>query len=267
MIYKKVGEYVENIIKLYTIKMVPIRKIAKMYGCDMGTIRYWLQKNKVRSIERWERTDGSITQRQREIIIGGILGDSHMPKLRPNQKNHRVTFAQSEKQIEYLKWKKQEMGNFSKKIIRKNSGGYIQYSFDTVSHPYFNEIYDLFYKDGVKVFPDIEITPLILSVWIMDDGCCYKNKVRLATNSFTLEENKIISQKIKDTFNIKTTLSLHKKSGTYCLLFSMRDNFILKPIIEPHIIESMKYKLPNPFIARYKPSLTYKRQQSIIRSI
>ena len=37
---------------------------------------------------------------QEQIILGGLLGDSYFEK-----KKERVSFAHSEKQLEYLKWK------------------------------------------------------------------------------------------------------------------------------------------------------------------
>ena len=65
--------------------------------------------------------------------------------------------------------------------------------FLTRSLPCFNELYNLFYVNGVKVVPQNIaelITPLGLAFWICDDGCFQKshNIVILCTDSFPLEQ-------------------------------------------------------------------------------
>jgi hypothetical protein len=68
-------------------------------------------------------------------------------------------------------------------------------SFATLTFPCFNEFYDLFYLNGVKVVPsniDELLTPLGLAYWIMCDGSFTGSGVRLNTQSFTLSELELL---------------------------------------------------------------------------
>lgn len=49
----------------------------------------------------------------------------------------------------------------------------------------------MFYHNGIKIIsPELinYLTPLVLAVWIMDDGGFYWFRVRIATYNFTLKE-------------------------------------------------------------------------------
>jgi hypothetical protein len=70
---------------------------------------------------------------------------------------------------------------------------YSKIYFGTYSLPCFNELYSLFYFEGVKVVPEniFELlTPLSLCYWICDDGGFNKRNraVILSTQSFTQAE-------------------------------------------------------------------------------
>lgn len=85
------------------------------------------------------------------------------------------------------------------------------------------------------------ITPLALAIWIMDDGTWKTSGVRIATNSFTLEEIKLLSFTLEKKFNIKS--SLHKNNNSYQLYIKKESIFLLKNIILPYLHKSMFYKL------------------------
>jgi len=55
--------------------------------------------------------------------------------------------------------------------IKREAGEYGQINFQTLSFPFFDELYDLFYVDGVKIVPATigeRLTPIGLAYWAME---------------------------------------------------------------------------------------------------
>lgn len=52
---------------------------------------------------------GDISSREKEIILGSVLGDMHIAMLKTNA---RLEIAHSEKQKEYVLWKYNELKNW-----------------------------------------------------------------------------------------------------------------------------------------------------------
>jgi hypothetical protein len=75
----------------------------------------------------------------------------------------------------------------------------------------------------------------------MDDGTWKKPGVRIATNSFTLEEVELLKLALETKFNIKS--SLHKNNKNYQLYIKQESIALLKNLILPHMHKSMYYKL------------------------
>ena len=100
----------------------------------------------------------------------------------------------------------------------------------------------------------------------MDDGCYnYPGKfIILHTESFTFEENNIISIWFKDKFNISP--SVRKKNNNYILYFNTEDTKKIIELIDPFVITSMKYKLGYD-IKSHETSIRNSREKSRIRSI
>ena len=90
----------------------------------------------------------------------------------------------------------------------------------------------MFYGSGNKVVPtniSDYLTPLAVATWFMDDGTCSSGNLVFATQSFTLEENNILSEALMTNFGIHAriwksirsrvdgiqlyTLGIRRKSG------------------------------------------------------
>lgn len=121
-------------------------------------------------------------KRQREIVIGTLLGDAYLQKV--GKRTARLKFEHPEKQKEYIFWKYEELKNYMqeppKKITRYNptfKKTYTYYRCQSFSSPIFGKFRRWFYPDGKKHIPkNIEnlLTPLALAVWYMDNGYFYK---------------------------------------------------------------------------------------------
>ena len=80
--------------------------------------------------------------------------------------------------------------------------------------------------------------PIALAYWFMDDGT---NSGQIATNCFSFEEVKLLSNWLENKFGIITTI--HKNLRDYTLYIVASSRFEFENLISPYIIPSMKYKL------------------------
>lgn len=193
------------------------------------------------------------------ILIGTLLGDASMER---DGKGSRVCFYQEKTHGEYLLWLHRTLfclgycrSDIPKITIRKSAYGidklrYI-YRFRSYTYSSFNWIYDDFYITKgdklIKTVPkwiDQYLTPLALAVWIMDDGCLIKNRgIKIATNSFTLDEVKYLSSIIEKKYGIKTTFIKTGAIDQYEIYFPKSTLSKLIKIVKPYIHPTMYYKI------------------------
>ncbi|MBU2564225.1 hypothetical protein KKA23_01440 [Patescibacteria group bacterium] len=188
-------------------------------------------------------TVGSLTQLQRSMIIGSVLGDGYL-RIVPGRKNAFLEINHSFKQKEYVDWKYSVLKNISISPPKKrnNSGNRISYRFNTKQSTELTEIYNLFYKNGKKIIPkEIKLDPVILSVWFMDDGSrCRESDFYLNTQQFSVKEQKILVSLLK---NIGLHVRMNKDKNYYRLRFLKDSIPKLINLIQDNIVSSMKYKI------------------------
>ena len=89
------------------------------------------------------------------------------------------------------------------------------------------------------------MSPLALSVWIMDDGTWNKNRgLVLCTNSYTLDEVKYLIKILIDKFTLDGVSAI--KAGAinqYLIYIPKRNMPTLIPLLTPHIHPMFLYKL------------------------
>jgi len=188
---------------------------------------------------------GSLTSVQHAIIVGSLLGDGTLRR-QGNRLNALLEVNHSYKQKEYVDWKWQ---HFQEHILtapktRKGKGVRIAYRFTTRSLPMFTKYHSWFYVNGKKRVPnDIDLSPLSLAVWFMDDGTRIRSAFYLNTQQFTLSEQKILQDLLYKTFGLKSALNRDK--NYFRIRVSTESTKSMKKLIEPHMIPSLKYKLAN----------------------
>jgi hypothetical protein len=187
------------------------------------------------------------------ILICSMLGDGSMER---DGNGSRFAFYQEKIHGEYLLWLHRTiftLGYCKHEIpqikTRTNDQGDIRYiyRFRTYTYSSFNWIYDSFYPNKKKIIPPLieeYLSPIGLAIWIMDDGCKYKDKgLKFATNGFSLNEVKFLAELLEKKYGLKT--SIHKTGAInqyniYVVKSSMNK---LIEIVKPHIHQSMLYKL------------------------
>ena len=184
---------------------------------------------------------GSLTERQKSVIIGCLLGDGAMRC----KYNALLEINHSLKQKAYVDWKYRQL----KKIVatppkrRFSNNGRIAYRFTTRSVPELTSLYKYFFRGKRKIIPDdLKVTNLSLAVWFMDDGCKSYRAVYFNTQKFDSTEQLKLSELLRKQHGIITTINKDKKY--WRLRVAVGSMGRLREAIEPYLLPELTYKLP-----------------------
>lgn len=181
-----------------------------------------------------------VTDFQKSMIIGTILGDGHVLK---TTMGYCLRLKHGLKQIKLLEWKHQILSSIATPIKIYQDSCY----FRTVTHPVFAGFRNMFYVDNTKIVPsNLEsiIDPVALATWIMDDGTNelgHSRSLRINTQCFSLQEHKELQRILQAKFEIITTLNRDRDMYRLRVAKSSMDKLI--KLVSPYIIPSMFYKL------------------------
>ena len=184
---------------------------------------------------------GSLTERQKAIIIGSILGDGAMRC----KTNALLEINHADREKEYVDWKFKELCNLVSTIpkTRKGNSGRAAYRFTTKSLPALTKIYKQFYKNGRKDIPKkLKLYPLSIAVWFMDDGCKSYNAVYLNTQDFNKSQQERLIMALKEQHDINSTLN--KDKDYYRIRIAVNSVRRLEDIIKPYLLPKFLYKFP-----------------------
>ncbi len=189
-----------------------------------------------------DNTVGSLTQEQKSIIIGSLLGDGYL-RVVPGRKNAFLEINHSISEKDYVDWKHQEFANLVKSPpkARKGKGKRIAYRFFTKQYPEITKLYQKFYQDREKIVPNLKLNPLIIAVWFMDDGSKSYRTYYLNTQCFDYQSQKRLIQMLKEQYGIESSLNRDKKYYRLRIKQSSAERF--KTLIQSYIIPTMEYKL------------------------
>lgn len=181
-----------------------------------------------------------LTERQKEILVGCVLGDAHIRPL------GKIRIEHSHKQQDYIDWKYRELKSVAYPALprvisrrhRKTRKHYQSVFFEL--RQFFREWHTIFYQNHKKVFPPgLPLTPLSLAVWYMDDGHWSGNRCLIAIEGFSDESRKEIQRQLLKQFDIS---SLIRNNGKLLVRAESHQKFF--GVISPHVIPGMAYKLP-----------------------
>lgn len=191
-----------------------------------------------------DNTVGSLTEVQRSVILGCLLGDGYMRK----KTNAHLEINHAYSQKDYVDWKYRILKNLVRTppVKRRGNSGRVAYRFATRSLPPITEFYEEFYRHGRKVVPsNLQVSSLSLAVWFMDDGSKTYKTVYFNTHQFDLESQKILQKVLRDRWGIKSSLNKDKKYRR--IRVATESAPILVALVKPFILPQLTYKLPlNP---------------------
>lgn len=196
------------------------------------------------------KKDLKLNSIQRQIIVGTLLGDTHLASY--NGLNYSLMFQHGLSQKSYIEWKYSYFKDWvltPPKVKDQIVNGklYKKVWFNTVSHVALRFYGRLFYHHGKKVIPPIIsklLTPLGLAVWFMDDGSIKSKEHRaliLNTQCYSDKDLRLLQKMLLRKFGIKTKLRKQKEGQQIYILSETVARFI--EVIKPYIIPQMEYKL------------------------
>lgn len=169
----------------------------------------------------------TLTDEQKQILIGSLLGDGEIIKNTPTSQNYLYSVGREQSDYEYLKWNYDKFISFRKnaKIVlftkvdkRPGWKPYLGCQFKTISAPVFTEHREIWYPNGIKIIPkNIKLTPLSTAIWFCDDGCFRSNRagrgLQIATHGFDLDSVEYISNELFLFTGEKFAISQDKRNN------------------------------------------------------
>jgi hypothetical protein len=188
-------------------------------------------------------TVGSLTQFQKSVIIGSILGDGYV-RIIPGRQDAFLEINHSVKAKEYVDWKYFILNDIcqSPPVIRRIDDRRVAYRFYTRQHPEITALLKEFYKNGRKIIPvSLELNPVMLAVWFMDDGSkSRKQDVYLNSQQFSIKDQRRLLHLLRQ---LGLKARMNKDKHYYRIRFLKESVGKLNQVIEPYIVSSMRYKL------------------------
>ena len=189
-----------------------------------------------------DNTVGSLTEEQKSILIGTLLGDGTMRK----KKNAHLEINHCFAQRSLVDWIFSKFSNLvtTPPKWRKGNGKREAYRFATQKLPILTPFYNLFYKDSKKVIPtNLKLNSLSLAVWFMDDGSKSYSSVYLNTQQFNLDEQIRLIDILKNQFGVDSTLNKDKIYYRIRIRTQSVQRFI--QLVEPFVLKEFRYKFPS----------------------
>ena len=201
-----------------------VGKVSVYLALPYSTVYSWYRKYNIKLLPSCmtiyeELRSINFSDTQKSVLLGSILGDGSLLKNR-RSKNARLQIGHCTKQLGYLKWKKDLLNPFVKRItlaekpgpkvimgISSWSSGY--YFINTIAHPDVTEYYNKYYVGGRKrVIEEVisQLDLLGLAIWLSDDGSFsthgkYALRGSIATCSFYTDELELLVEALRRFFD------------------------------------------------------------------
>jgi hypothetical protein len=189
-----------------------------------------------------------LTDEQREILVGVILGDAHL-ETQTKGKTYRIKFEYGIKNKSYAN----HLYEIFKQWVLtppqlKQDETHNNIWFQTVSSGAFRFYAHQFYDGKRKCVPKLihrYLTNRAIAYWYMDDGSIKSREskgVIFNTHSFIKSDIELLINCLNSRFNFEA--GLRKQKDGYQIYISGRSYERFLEIVEPYIHKSMRYKIP-----------------------
>lgn len=198
-----------------------------------------------------------LTEIQKNVLIGSLLGDGHL-ELVNHGKNACLKIGRTLADKEYLLWQGSIFNNFltprgikdGSVYDKRTQKTYFHTRLSTICHPIFTEFHKKWYINKRKIVPlDIVLNPMILAVWLADDGHiapykCNKKKsntfgkvypnvlhIKLATHSFSSVEVEFLRESIEKLSGAKGKIYA-ESNGQETIRYFKDDSFKILRVVD-----------------------------------
>lgn len=219
--------------------------MSKIAGCSKRTIEKWCRE-KYHLTSQYRMEHATINEKQKDLIIGSILGDGHIDK---REKYPLFIVCHAENQKDYLYYKYNIMKNLCISPPRKYKGGLSKvvdkicmtqnyYRFCTRTCYALLKYREMSIIDVVK-----QLNEYSFSVWMLDDGHCNKKGYWQLCSPFDVETNNNILDILYDKFNIRG--KLNNNDSRYIQFNAVQSRYISNMILDniPNNMDIIKYKI------------------------
>lgn len=224
---------------------ISIKDIAREYEISAPAIARLLAKNNRKAKNNDDLRSIPLTDLQKQILVGHLLGDGSVWKDNPSC-TARILISQCKAQEEYFNWKVNQFSPYilsTRENIDKN--GFVQLNTSSITHPDLDYFWSIFYKNN-KIIPDnLEeyLTPIALAVWIQDDGNLNEGvNMRIACQGFTEIDQHKLKIYLKKCYNLESNVKRYN-SKFYHITLDKKNTLELSNIIKDHVVDCMRYKL------------------------
>lgn len=201
---------------------------------------------------RGRKLELKLTDRQRAILVGLLLGDGHL-ETQNGGRTYRLKVEHGSAQADYVRWLFQELREWipaEKPYVKVRKDGVQNIGFTTYSHGSLRFYGQQFYNGKRKRMPKIiqkMLEPISVAIWFMDDGSrksakhlCYI----IHTLGYTKADLELVQKALQTRFGIKAIQ--HRQKEKYWRLYIPSESARqFESLIEEYVrpITSMKHKL------------------------
>jgi hypothetical protein len=190
----------------------------------------------------------------RGMLVGLMLGDISL-QVNSTRTAARLKFEWGNINKEYAFYVYSLLSDYCLDVPRRqervnaNGNTVVTWCFQTITHPAFVFLYQMFIVDGVKSIQfDIlfdAITPVSLAFLFMDDGGSHPSRysLQLNTQGFTFQEVESLCTLLRNKCKLECWVKLNKGKPIIAISGKSYDKFF--ELVNKHIHVSMRRKFPN----------------------
>jgi len=211
-----------------------------------------------------------LTQQQKDVIFGTLLGDGNLQTLNGGR-TWRYRAIQKEAHQDYLVHKYEILKSlcttgpiYDEALDLRTGRVDKRYYFNTRISPSFKFYADMFYRQDprdpqkwIKQVPlNVQkfLTPQALAYFYMDDGALkwlgHSNAMRICTENFTREGVLRLQKALKNRYDLTTTQerkTLQDDNIGYRIVIPEKSSAAFRDIIQPYLVNCMAYKVSDGF--------------------
>ncbi|MCH9769165.1 MAG: recombinase RecA, partial [Actinomycetia bacterium] len=205
-----------------------------------------------------------LSEQQFQIILGSLMGDGNLSPNRRDRNGVRFRMGHGAKQMDYLQWKVDLLGNI-KHSVRENDKGSRFVDFTPL--PELGELRRAVYLGDGKKFLSEDylkaLTPLALAVWYMDDGGFTvrskglqqrtrggSGRIEICVEAMTEGSRVRLCDYLRDAHGLDVRLRSAGTAGKAVLTFSTAASAAFQEVVAPYMAPSMDHKLLPRFRGR-----------------
>ncbi len=198
-----------------------------------------------------------LSDQQWQVVLGSLMGDGNLSPNRRGRNGVRFRLGHGPKQIPYLDWKVELLGNIPNSRSTRPSGA------EHVDFTPLAELAELrrvvYWGDGKKHLSDEylkALTPLALAVWFMDDGSFAmrskglqqrtlggSGRVEFCVEAMTPGSRERLSSYLRDTHGVDSRVSMRGAAQKAVLQMTTEGSKRFLEMVAPFVHPSMDYKL------------------------